>query len=164
MENQYKAGKGARYSDEEAQMIGETLEKFRKQNKRLNSELVVKKASDPKSCLHKFFDWDDSLAAQQWRLQQARVLIRHLRVIVEIDGEQIERRAFAHVLVKIKDKEFPEKAYVPVSITDKKSEARVQVIQQAMNELDSWIEKYRHYEELTHVIGTVRQAYMDFYG
>lgn len=36
---------------------------------------VVMAARDPKSPLHSRFTWDDSEAAHQWRLQQARQLI-----------------------------------------------------------------------------------------
>jgi hypothetical protein len=36
---------------------------------------LVNFARDPKTALHTYFDWDDSLAAEKWRLHQARMFI-----------------------------------------------------------------------------------------
>ena len=48
--------------------------------RRLHPPDVIEEASDPDSPLHKYFTWDDSKAAQEYRLIQARKLIA--RVIV----------------------------------------------------------------------------------
>lgn len=37
---------------------------------------VVNAARDPKSLLHDAFEWNNGIAAEQWRLEQARRLIR----------------------------------------------------------------------------------------
>lgn len=39
---------------------------------------IVDKARDPASELHKCFEWDDSKAAESYRIQQARQVVRHL--------------------------------------------------------------------------------------
>lgn len=41
-------------------------------------EDVLEKAKDKNSELHKCFEWDDSIAAQKYRLQQARAIIVNL--------------------------------------------------------------------------------------
>jgi hypothetical protein len=41
---------------------------------------VVKAAQDPKSILHDCFEWDDTKAAEQWRLRQAALLIREVSI------------------------------------------------------------------------------------
>ena len=41
-------------------------------------EEVLEKAKDKNSELHKCFEWDDSIAAQKYRLQQARAIIVNL--------------------------------------------------------------------------------------
>lgn len=48
-------------------------------------ERVVEAASNPDSPLHRYFEWDDSEAAHQWRLAQARRLV--VRVVVR-DGSR----------------------------------------------------------------------------
>lgn len=48
------------------------------------ADVVTWAAAHPKSALHPKFEWDDSKAGHEWRLQQARSLIR-LHVVTE-DG------------------------------------------------------------------------------
>jgi hypothetical protein len=48
----------------------------------LAAEKVVADAKDAKSPLHAYFDWDDSIAGHQWRLHQARELIRSVKIEV----------------------------------------------------------------------------------
>lgn len=49
---------------------------------RLTPELVVRDAEDARSPLHSQFEWDDSKAAEQYRLEQARDLIRSVELKV----------------------------------------------------------------------------------
>lgn len=62
------------------------LELIRSRNKDgiLFPEDVVKFARNSKTALHKFFEWDDNKAAENYRLAQARSIIR---VTVEIIGD-----------------------------------------------------------------------------
>jgi len=60
----------------------------------LKPAVVVEAARDVNSPLHSAFDWDDSVAAQKWRLQQARELIMNIKVTIpEGAGEVIKIRA-----------------------------------------------------------------------
>jgi hypothetical protein len=45
--------------------------------------MVVGDASDPDSPLHAYFDWNDANAAHRYRLEQARRLIRSVKLVVE---------------------------------------------------------------------------------
>lgn len=59
------------------------LEKIRLQNGGvLTPDAVVKDAKNRNSPLHEHFEWDDTKAAYQYRLDQARELIRKVRVEV----------------------------------------------------------------------------------
>lgn len=52
----------------------------------LRAEDVVTAATPPESPLHSYFEWDDSTAAQEYRLVQARRLIREAVEYIDIDG------------------------------------------------------------------------------
>ena len=52
---------------------------------KLTASQVLEVARSPDSPLHPYFEWDDSIAAEQWRLEQARELIRRVKIVVEID-------------------------------------------------------------------------------
>ena len=56
---------------------------------RLTPESVVAAARDPQSPLHDRFEWDDTAAANAWRLVQARQLIRSVHVNVTVDDRVI---------------------------------------------------------------------------
>lgn len=50
----------------------------------ITPDAVVSDAANPESPLHKYFEWDDTEAARKYRIEQARTLIRSVRVeIVE---------------------------------------------------------------------------------
>lgn len=61
----------------------------------LTPEVVVEAARDPRSPLHTQFQWDDGLAGEAYRLQQARALIKRVRVdVVRADQTVIHAPVF----------------------------------------------------------------------
>lgn len=52
----------------------------------LTPNAVVDDAKDARSVLHEVFEWDDSKAAHAHRLEQARALIRSIRVEITIES------------------------------------------------------------------------------
>lgn len=70
------------------------LERLRKERGELTAEMVVEAAADEGSPIHGQFTWDDDAAAHQFRLMQARGLIR--RVTVSVRGAE-PRRMYVHV-------------------------------------------------------------------
>ena len=51
-------------------------------------EDVVKRAQDEDSPLYHCFTWDDDEASHQWRLAEARALIRHIEVVFPDDATE----------------------------------------------------------------------------
>ena len=64
--------------------VANVLRTLESETGRLDPELVVDAARDPTSPLHPFFEWDDSEAARQHRIGQARQLIRRVRIDVTV--------------------------------------------------------------------------------
>lgn len=56
---------------------------------RITPDAVLADAKSPKSPLHDQFEWDDSEAAKQWRLNQARELIRSVRVDITTESRTV---------------------------------------------------------------------------
>jgi hypothetical protein len=54
---------------------------------RLTPEAVVQAAAEPSNPMHSSFEWDDTKAGHQFRLVQARTLIRAVH-FVEVDGRK----------------------------------------------------------------------------
>jgi hypothetical protein len=64
---------------------------------RLTPADVVKKASDPRSPMHRYFTWDDSVAARKYREDQARALISDFTLTVKVNRTEFVMQEFVHV-------------------------------------------------------------------
>lgn len=66
----------------------------------LTPEAVLDAARPEGSALHKHFEWDNSVAAESWRKQQARQLIQSYKLhIVDERGERVVRY-YTNVIVE----------------------------------------------------------------
>ena len=63
----------------------------------LTPGLVVDTARDPKNPLHSCFEWDDTVAAEKYRIVQAGQLIRSVKVVYEAPKGPSTMRAFVPV-------------------------------------------------------------------
>lgn len=71
---------------------------------------VVDAARDKASVLHEYFEWDDAAAAESHRLDQARALIRSVRV--EVRTGEVSFKSVAY----IKDPETRDQGYKSIAI------------------------------------------------
>ena len=95
----------------------ERLKQLETEQGELTTEVVLADAQDESSPLHGYFEWDDRAAAYQWRTEQARRLIRSVRLVVT-ESETIVRSI---AYVRDPDKEYSEGGYVSTATlrTDK---------------------------------------------
>jgi len=74
----------------------------------LTPHAVLDDARDPSSPLHSQFDWDDTRAAEKYRVEQARRLIRTVRLVITERNTQVRSVAY----VRDPDKEYADAGYV----------------------------------------------------
>lgn len=104
------------------------FERIRSSHGTLTPELVVNEARSPTSPLHGSFEWDDSLAAEQWRHAQARNLIRTILITVTVPNrETMIVPVYASEPVSGKDRE-----YSPVVEILSNSERRVRHVKEVI--------------------------------
>lgn len=89
-------------------LIATELARIAGRSGKLTPQAVVDEARNPEHPLHACFDWDDETAAEAWRLEQARTLIRSVRV--EITTE--ERTISTVYYVRDPEKGAGEQGYV----------------------------------------------------
>ena len=98
MQKVFKARSGAQITDADAVVIGERIDTLMdKHGGELTPSQLLEDARKVRSPIHKFFDWDDSEAAEKWRTHQARQLISSVVVTVEVKGRQHDMRSFHNV-------------------------------------------------------------------
>ncbi len=101
---------------------------------------VLDEARDEASPLHTHFEWDDSEAAEQYRLVQARGLIRRYKVTVEVKPDTfVKVRQFSSVPAADPDEGTD---YVLTSEALKDDAQRDFIFQQCMKEIASLRAKY----------------------
>ena len=61
-------------------MVGKVLRDLYAEHGKLTPSLVLEAAREEDHPLHHRFEWDDTEAAEQWRLRQAASLIRSVRI------------------------------------------------------------------------------------
>lgn len=144
---EYQFRNGTRYSVD-AQVVGEHLEEITNKHGGLNPHLVVREAERKNSPLHDCFTWDDTSAAEKYRLQEARMLIGSVMVVTQQIDEPI--RAFHSVKVNTNSSEddAETRAYVSLDVALSDEEYRRQLLQQAARDLNTWRKKYGELQEL----------------
>jgi len=146
---------------ENAQVYGECLDKIaQKKGGSVKPIDIVEEAEKSNSPLHDFFDWDNKLASDKWRLNQARYLMNHITVVVKYDNKVKEEKAFFSVSVNHTNEDDVEEkrtAYVTLDRVQSETELRVQVIENALQELQYWQEKYSTYKELFGVFRAINK-------
>lgn len=76
----------------------------RGQHGKLTPQIVVDVARDPGHPLHSRFEWDDTVAGEAWRRQQAHELIRKAKAVFrEADESGPEKSVRAFVAVRAAD-------------------------------------------------------------
>jgi hypothetical protein len=127
------------------------LESIRDQYSKLSAPVVVDAAREPSHPLHSRFEWDDTIAGHQYRLQQARELIRSVRIVYkEADETGPEQSVRAYVSLANES----EQSYEPVNAVAQNPLQR----QMALNAMQrEWKALYRRYQEFEEFAAMVRQ-------
>jgi hypothetical protein len=144
MANKYRAAKGARYNHKDAQIIGTHLERL---GGEFTPDRVLDEAQKSRSPIHKYFEWDDTEAARQHRLLQARNLVNHLLLIITIDGEEVPTKAFHSIELQIDD-ETAGREYSSFEVILNDPDRKEQVVERALAEVDAWQARWLHYSEV----------------
>lgn len=142
----FEFSEGARFQPGaagDAKAVGEHLEMLRQQAKgELTPEDVLADAKNHNSPLHSYFEWDEGAAAQQYRLQQARGLIRAVVAIYVHDDKPATRvRAYVHI------PEPGAQHYREVTHAMSQRKTRDMVLQRAWREFQQWRQRYKDLKE-----------------
>ncbi len=128
--------------------IGKRLQKLEGSGGEISPAVVVEDAQDPQSPLHDEFEWNDTLAAQEYRLEQARYVLRAIET--EWTYEEVDIKTRSYASIDADDTPYRETRKV---LTNK--ELRQQWKAQALLELKRWRAKYAQISELNEIFKAV---------
>jgi len=111
---------------------------------KLTAKNLLKHSEDPKSPLHDMFEWNNSIAANRYRLEQAGKLINSVDIIVVSDGET--REIGAYEIVRTDDgNAYKNISTFTISDVDQLKEKT----KEAINGLTKKLRVYSRFKEIT---------------
>lgn len=138
-------------ADEAAEEISRIQNKYGE----VTPKLLLEESRDDGAVLHKCYEWDDTKAAEKWRIQQSRLIMSCLTVTYEdtdLDAgevKKIEVRVFQNV------SDEKDGAFVHVRDAMQTGAYRDAVLRRAINELTAFRKKYADLSELSKLFEVV---------
>ena len=139
----------------DAQDVGEELAAIREQHGFVKPEILVERAKPKRSKYHKAFEWDAETGAERYRLEQAKLMIRSVKVVYEDSkGEPAEVRAFTSII----NPDGKGRIYIPTEEGMERRETRDEILMQCLSGLIRWRKRWAEYNELANVVELIDQA------
>ena len=134
----YKVRAGAHQLNKEtAQIYGTKIaDMMRKKDDKITAMDLLNEAEKANSVFHNHFIWDDTKAAVEYRLQQARYILRVIVQEVIIDGEPEEVRAFLTVKNPKKNVNTSEHIYVTLDTAMTNESYRQELLSKIITQLE----------------------------
>jgi N6-adenosine-specific RNA methylase IME4 len=129
--------------------LREVLTEIRDRTGELTTQAVVDTARPKSHPLHSRFEWNDKVAGEAYRRQQAGELIRSVRIRYVDEPEPKEVNVF-HVVRR----ETGRQSYEPVEEVAADPVAREIVLREMRREWQAFERRYRHLEEFYELIGS----------
>lgn len=147
---------------EDAEVIGAFIDKQFGDDP-VTPKQMVDAARPKRSEIHGYFEWDDSVAGEQWRMQQARKMLGAIVIVYERpDGSEVKTRAFHHVhVVRVDDADDvvdDTRGFVPARVVWSSPELSQAVLADARRQLQAWIARFKEYRDLSDAVSRVQMV------
>ena len=141
----FKAREGSRLKDADAMVIGPVCEDLARRNGVARPEDLLSVARDASHPTHRFFEWRDDVAAEAYRLDQARYLMRSYTVVIEKQDVTQEVRGLQFVDSK--------GGYVPSGVVFSDADMTREVVENAKREATSWYHRHQQLRKVAELAG-----------
>lgn len=128
--------KGSRFKTDPESAYQE-IERIREEGDGLATPSGIVDASrPPQAVLHPEFTWDDAVAAEEWRKEEARSIVQSLTVITESNGFETRSPALVSVVIG------GGRGYQPTSVAFEDADSAEFVLAEALHSLRAWTRRY----------------------
>lgn len=110
---------------------------------------VVEKAKDENSEMHSIFEWDDSVAGEEYRKIQAAKMVRNL---VIVRNDETEEKTNVRYFVSTGKRDS---TYTPTRLVIRNQDAYEELLKRALAELRAFKEKYSTLSELEEILALI---------
>lgn len=137
------------------QVVGDTLKELEAKNSVVTPSAVVEVAKPKNAPLHSCFEWNDSKAAERFRLDQARLIIRSVEVVRMLEGGKEERQlGFVSIAVN----KPGSSAYMNTEGALRDERYSAKIIDDAKAQLLGWRRRYGHLAALVKEFAPIVEA------
>lgn len=144
----------------EAEVAYEEIERIRKKHAgEARPEDIVAEARKQRNPLHKAFEWDDTIAANEYRLDTARTMLRS--IVVQRPEISTDRPQRMYEVVRTQATSPADKSRKVYRTTDdimKDEDLRAELLGRALRELISFRQRYRDLQELAVVLREIDEV------
>jgi hypothetical protein len=119
---------------------------------RLNAQTLVDVNRPEDAPLHSCFEWNDVLAAEEWREHQARNIINSITVVTMPGQEPV--RAYFNIHTKLPN-------YESVQAIVQQEDKYQLLLEMAKKELSAFTRKYKQLSELSKVFDAINELGID---
>ena len=137
-----------------AETAGKELERIEAKHGQVTPELVLDESREESAPLHKCFEWNDTIAAERYRLSQAGSIIRNLIVVVEGYENKEPVRAYVNIQTEAPTKTG---AFINIKSALSSEDTKEIVLQNAKNELKEFQKKYSNLKELVDIFAAIEK-------
>lgn len=138
-----------------AEVVGNELSRIEEENGEVTKESFLETARSEESPLHNLFEWNDTVAAEKYRLSQAGYYIRML-VKTPVQGEEEKPKTF-RAFVSVSNHEEKGR-FVNAQKALSQEETRKIVLNNALKELSAFKNKYENLNELSGVFAAIDEV------
>lgn len=132
-----------------AEKAGKEMERIERKHGEVTPENVLEESRAEGATLHNLFEWDDTVAAEKYRLNQAGLIIRNLTVTIETVETKPTMRAYVNVSDDTKGR------FISITNAMSNEDTREIVLRNALAELKEFRKKYSDLQELSEVFSAI---------
>lgn len=143
-----------------AQEAGEELERMEHKHGALTPAIVLEESRPTDSRLHNLFEWEDSAAAEHYRLMQARAILNNI-VVVKIQQVTPPEPVRAYVNILPEDP-AGERRYISMAKVLTTASYKQQMLHAALRDLMILRNKYRVLTELADVFALIETLHKQY--
>lgn len=148
-----------------AQIVGEHIQALEQRDSVVTPESFLDSARAEKSPIHPLFEWDDSVAAEHYRIQQSRkILTSIVKVVVPPEeGKTIEKdnQKRQVAFVNVTEGVAKRGEYITTEKALSQPETRQIVLNNALRELLAFKNKYESFSELAELFSVIDKCVVE---
>lgn len=141
----------------QVKIVSQELDQILAKRQCIKPAFVVDEARPAGSPLHPFFTWNNSRAGELWREEQARHLIRSVRIIHPLTPD-IAVRKYVNVFARDDEDRFDGNAYLHAREVAETPDYKKQTLDYALEEIRAWRTKYAGFKEFFSIYAEIESA------